>query len=338
VKVLVTGGRGFIGRHLVRKLVERGDRVTVFDNHFRDHGAGDPLGDIAREIHLIEGDIRDRDAVERTAAGQEVLYHLACINGTEFFYTIPDQVVEVAILGTYNAIRASISAGVRRFVFASSSEAYQTPARIPTAEDAELRVPDVLNPRYSYGGGKLAGELLTVNLLRKAGPEFVIFRPHNIYGPAMGFEHVIPQLCFKLREATREWKLDSAELKIQGSGDETRAFCFVSDAVDGIVLAAERGAAGAIYHVGVQQETSIRELVHLIAAVRGVKITVLPGPLMPGSTPRRCPDVSRLAALGYKPQVDIREGVRRTAEWYFQQPYPHDWQHKREERGAKVAS
>src|SRR5205823_3221688 len=125
----------------------------------------------------------------------------AYVNGTEFFYSKPHLVLEVAVKGMMNVVDACLQIGVRDLVLASSSEVYQTAPVVPTDESAPLSVPDPLNPRYSYGGGKIIAELLAINYGRTHFDRVSIFRPHNCYGPDMGREHVIPQLASRLGEA-----------------------------------------------------------------------------------------------------------------------------------------
>ena len=122
----------------------------------------------------------------------ESVIHLAYVNGTEFFYSKPELVLDIAIRGMLNVIDSCFSAGVRELVLASSSEAYQTPLTIPTPEDVPFIIPDVMYPRYSYGGVKLDCELMAVYYGRTFFDRVLIFRPHNVYGPDMGWEHVLP--------------------------------------------------------------------------------------------------------------------------------------------------
>jgi UDP-glucose 4-epimerase len=189
---LVTGGSGFLGSALVRRLVQEGARVRVLDNHWR--GRPRRLADVADHIELVTGDIRDAECVGRAMEGIDCVAHLGAINGTRYFYEEPELVIDVAIRGTLNVIDACRRHGVRDLVVASSSEAYQSPELIPTPENVPLVVPDILNPRYSYGGSKLAAELIAFNYGRTGFDRVVVFRPHNVYGPDMGFEHVIPEL------------------------------------------------------------------------------------------------------------------------------------------------
>jgi nucleoside-diphosphate-sugar epimerase len=158
---LVTGGTGFIGSALVRALVRAGARVRSFDNDSR--GAARRLGEVASEVELFVGDIREAQAVSRAASGVDCVCHLAYVNGTEFLCSQPDLVLDVAIRGMVNVIDACREHKIGDLVLASSSEVHQTPPTIPTDETVPLSIPDVLNPRYSYGGGKIACELMAVN-------------------------------------------------------------------------------------------------------------------------------------------------------------------------------
>lgn len=313
-KVLVTGGGGFIGAALVRELARRGLAVRSFDNGFRKRDAGEADG--GGDVEYVAGDIRDVAAVRRAMRGVEAVFHLAYVNGTAFFYSQPRLVLDVAIRGQLAALDCAEEAGVETFVYFSSSEAYQTPTVIPTPEDVPLVVPDVHNPRYSYGGGKILAEMLLLHYARPAGMRRLVIRPHNVYGPAMGFEHVIPQLVERIYRASDGLRLPEASIVLQGTGQETRAFCHVDDAVAGTLLAFEKGADGTVYHLGNPVETTILELLRRIGERCGVRVRPETGEAPAGATPRRCPDVSRLAALGYVPRVDLVTGLAGTVDWY----------------------
>ncbi len=314
MRMLVTGGSGFLGAALCAELVRGGHEVVAFDDNSRGHARR--LAPVADEVELVVGDIRDADAVGRATRGCDVVWHLAYINGTRFFYERPDDVLEVGIKGTLNTIDAALAHGVRRYVLASTSETYNEPSHVPTTETEMLKVPDVRNPRFSYGGGKIACELLTQHLARPRGLETVIFRPHNVYGPDMGNEHVIPEITRRLVELTDGLRHSTVDLPIQGDGSETRAFCYVSDAAQGAVIAGVRGGSGEIYHLGTQRETDIADLARMIGKVLGVDVNIVPGPLHAGGTPRRCPDITKLEGLGYHPSVSLEEGLERTVRWY----------------------
>src|SRR5437588_512623 len=149
----VTGATGFIGSALVRALLKSGNDVRALDNESR--GSRHRLSDVESQIERVHADVRDPAAVARAVQGMDTVCHLAAVNGTEFFYTQPDLVLEVAVKGMLNVLDACVAHGVGNLFVASSSEVYQTPAQVPTDETVALSIPDPLNPRYSYAGGKI---------------------------------------------------------------------------------------------------------------------------------------------------------------------------------------
>jgi nucleoside-diphosphate-sugar epimerase len=314
-KVLVTGGSGFIGSGLVKALVKAGARVRVLDDNSR--GRPRRLADVEKDIEFVGGDIRDAETVARVTQGMDEVHHLAFVNGTEFFYTQPDLVLDVGVRGMINVIDACRQHNVGNLILASSSEVYQTPPTVPTDETAPLSVPDALNPRYSYGGGKLISELMAINYGRKYFERVLIFRPHNVYGPDMGFEHVLPQFALRLKKLADSQATGTLRFEIQGSGEETRSFCYIDDLVDGVMAMREKGEHLGIYHVGTLEEVTIADVAHRVAKAAGRDIEIVPGKLQAGGTPRRCPDISKLAKLGYKPRVTLDEGLRPTVDWYW---------------------
>jgi len=306
-KVLVTGGLGFIGRALSEKLLHSGNQVRILDNQLR----GDrQFLDHADDYEILIGDIRDPAVVERAVAGCSEIYHLAAINGTKNFYAIPRQVLEVGIIGTHLLLDTAIRHGISRLLFMSSSEVYQTPQKLPTDEEAALCVPDPLNPRYSYGGSKIAGELMTVNYCREAIEKAIIVRPHNVYGPDMGFDHVVPDLALKILHARRQSTGSGPiDVPLQGDGSATRAFVYISDFIEGALTAMSHGKHLQIYHVGTEDEVSILELAQRIAAALGISARFIPSEAPSGQTMRRCPDIARIRALGYSPKVPLERGL-----------------------------
>jgi dTDP-glucose 4,6-dehydratase/UDP-glucose 4-epimerase len=314
-RILVTGGTGFIGSAVVRALVTQGHRVRSLDNDSR--GSTQRLADLAGEVELLSGDIRDPGAVGAAVRGVEAVCHLAAVNGTRHFYERPELVLDVAIRGMLNVLDACRRHGAGDLVVFSSSEAYQSPPIVPTPEEVPLVVPDVLEPRYSYGGGKLASELLAINFGRTGFSRVAIVRPHNVFGPDMGREHVIPELSLKAAELRRA-AAGPLRLPIQGSGQETRAFLFIDDFVDGFLRVFERGAHLGIYHIGSDRETTIAELARDIGAVFGRQVEIVPGRLAPGGALRRCPDISRSRALGFEPRTPWARALAATVHWYDQ--------------------
>ena len=189
---------------------------------------------------------------------------------------------------------------------------------MPTDESAPLIVPDLMNPRYSYGGGKLFSELYAINVAARRLDRVVIYRPHNVYGPDMGWEHVIPQFAARMAGAATQVPSGEIDFQIQGSGQETRSFCFIDDFVDGLELVQERGITANVYHIGTTEEVTMADLAHRIAHQLGRKIHILPGPIQAGSTLRRCPSIDKLAGLGYRQRIPLDHGLAITCKWYFE--------------------
>jgi nucleoside-diphosphate-sugar epimerase len=314
-RVLVTGGSGFIGSALVKALLRAGETVRVLDDNSR--GALRRLREVERDVDFVNGDIRDAAAVDAAMRRIEEVHHLAFVNGTATFYSAPDLVLDVGVKGIVNVIDGCRRHGVGRLILASSSEVYQSPPHVPTDERAPLVVPDPLNPRLSYGAGKMISEMMVINHGRKHFERVLIFRPHNVYGPDMGFDHVIPQFAVRLKRAAAAQASGPVPFPIQGSGAETRSFCHIDDLVAGVMIMREKGAHLGIYHVGTLEEVSIADLARRMARIAGREIALAPSAVLAGSTPRRCPDISKLAALGYTPRVPLDEGLPSTLEWYW---------------------
>lgn len=313
-RILVTGGSGFLGSALVRRLVKEGHKIVVMDDNSR--GSFDRLNDIRDQLVLCDVDIRDKDNVVKFTRGCKSVFHLAFVNGTKFFYEKPDLVLDVGVKGALNTIQAAKECGVENYILASSSEVYQQPTHIPTSELERCIIPDILNPRFSYAGGKLISELLAINFFRATKVRDLIFRPHNVFGPDMGIEHVVPELIFKLYNATDGWSKTRVDLEIQGSGDETRAFCYVEDAVDQIMYIYNSGFKGELYHVGVDNEITIKQLVKLLAKVLEINVNIIPGEARLGGTSKRCPDISKIMKLGYRRNDRFMFGLKNTVQWY----------------------
>jgi nucleoside-diphosphate-sugar epimerase len=305
---LITGGAGFIGSALARRLLAEGHEVTVLDRFSRGKKDRFPAS-----AHIIEQDIRKNLSMW---LNWDVVWHLAYVQGTQTFYAAPKEVIDVALRGIMSILGACAAATNRHpdFFLVSSSEVYQNPPEgmYPTDETVPLSVPDVTNPRYSYGGGKIASELATLayaqaGLLNRA----VIVRPHNIYGPDMGHEHVIPEF------AERMAKLQGREFKIQGTGRETRSFCYIDDCIDGLMVLLEHGEDRNVYHLGnPAEEHAIAGVASQIASWFGCEIDVIPGALPQGSPTRRAPDIGKMRALGFEPEISLREGLAETLPWY----------------------
>lgn len=313
---LVTGGSGFIGSAIVKSLVKAGNEVRVLDNDLR--GASERLKEVAHKIEVVQADIRDAAAVQNTCRGVDSAIHLAYLQGTQFFYTKPELVLDIGVKGMVNVIDGCIKENVKEIAVASSSEVYNMPPKIPTDETAPLMIPDPLNPRYSYSAGKIISEMMTINYGRKHFDRALIFRPHNVYGPDMGWEHVIPQLVLRMKKICAETAEKRIKFPIQGAGKETRAFIYIEDFVDGLMLMLEKGEHLGIYHIGTMEETPISEVAKEIGDYFGRQIEIMAGEIAKGSPTRRCPDTTKLKKLGFKTKTPFKEGLRITAKWYDQ--------------------
>jgi dTDP-glucose 4,6-dehydratase/UDP-glucose 4-epimerase len=300
MKYLVTGGTGFIGRSVVAKLLEQGHKVVVFDNDFR--GDRKQLENYDK-IQVILGDIRDPLSVDKAATKVDSIIHLAFINGTRHFYQNPDLVVDVGIRGMLNVADAAKKHGVKEIILMSSSETYQYPNLIPTPENVQLVIPDILNPRYSYGGAKIASELILINYCMPFIEKWKIIRPHNIYGPKMGDGHVIPNLINKIHN-------NNASITIQGNGKQTRAFCHIDDFKEAFKLVINPVVPNGIYNIGIDQEISILDLTKklLFLMKKQLEIEFTEGNF--GETTRRCPEISKLRSLGFDPKVTLETGLQ----------------------------
>lgn len=315
---VVTGGGGFIGAYLVRRLLRDGWRVTVVDNMLR--GAAWRLDSVRSDVTVANIDVRDGEALTKASVGADVMFHLAAVNGTENFYKQPELVLDVGIRGALAAVQACQDADVPDLVLASSAEVYQTPPSVPTSEDVPLMLPDSLNPRYSYGGSKIISELIAFNYGQQHFRKVQVFRPHNVYGPDMGYKHVVPQFLMRamgVRESLEDGAV-RADFPILGSGTEKRAFCYVDDVVEGILCMYENGSHREVYHIGNDEMVSIAELAVVVGQTLGLDLNILPSAPPAGETPLRCPSIEKMNRLGYKPGVALPEGIRRTAEWYQQ--------------------
>ena len=309
-KVCCTGGAGFLGSAVVKALC-RTHSVVVLDDTSR--GSWDRLDNVP--CHRVPGDIRNPKWVDLALGGCDSVIHMAAINGTQNFYDKPGLVLDVGIRGTLNVIDACKKHAIREFLFVSSSEVYQTPNVVPTPETVALMVPDVHNPRYSYGGSKIIGEQLA--LYYGAFDRLLLVRPHNVYGPDGGRDHVIPQLCRRVRN------LSGNPLRIQGTGEESRAFCYVEDFVAGLLTVLEKGSHGEVYNIGSPVETTIKDVIGKLFWLAGIKegsVAIVPSEAPSGGTSRRCPDVSKLKALGWDAKWDLIDGLHDTLRWYDRNP------------------
>jgi nucleoside-diphosphate-sugar epimerase len=307
-RVLVTGGTGFIGSHITRFLVKEGYSVRVLDDNTR--GKNTRISDVISEIELIEGDVSNFSLTESACKNIDMIIHLAFINGTSNFYNHPDKVLNVAIKGILSIASAISKWNIEDLILASSSEVYQFPDTFPTPENIQMVVPDLVNPRYSYGLGKIIQEYYSFHAMRELN-NLTIFRPHNIYGSDMGNLHVIPQLFEKAIRA----KEVGGEFIVEGTGAQTRSFCHINDFIQGFALILRASKGKQVFNIGSSEEVTISDLAARIAKICDVNSNVLKSEMPAGGTLRRVPDISKLEALGYKPTVSLDDGLKK----YFKQ-------------------
>src|SRR5438034_7442770 len=317
-RILILGGAGFVGYHLARRLGEEPkNRITLVDDLSRGRTDAELAALLARpSVELVKADLTDPGALAGLPREWEQVFMLAAVVGVRHVTGDPARVVRVNTLATLNVLEWSTpTAGV--LFFSSTSETYaggvgRGTVPVPTPEAVPLTVDDIESPRAAYAATKILGEAAVIHYARARGVPFVIGRLHNVYGPRMGADHVIPELC--LRALAKE-----DPFRVYGL-EQRRAFCHVSDALDAIqrLMAAAVTAEGVVVNVGNdREETTVAALLELVLNAAGFKPQLDPRPAPPGSVARRRPDISRLRSLtGFEPRVSLAEGVRETLEWY----------------------
>ena len=308
---LVTGGTGFIGSAVIKRLVdEKNAKVICLDSNLR--GNLRKIKSIKDKVVYVNQDIRDLKNLIKISKDVDSIIHLAFLNGTKNFYNKPDLVLDIGVKGIVNVLEVCKINKIRELILASSSEVYHSPNKIPTDEKESIKIPDIFNPRFSYSAGKILTEIMAINN-SKYFKRLIIFRPHNVYGPDMGFDHVIPELIYKIYKFKKKNKI---KLKIKGTGNETRALNFIDDFVDGFMVMLKKGKHKNIYNIGTSEEITIKNLVKLISHILKKPIKISNSSLAEGSTFRRCPNIKKLKKLGYKPRVNIKKGLIPMINWY----------------------
>jgi dTDP-glucose 4,6-dehydratase len=305
--VAVTGAGGFIGSHLVDRLVSEGAEVRAFlrYNSRADIGALAWDSDTSA-VDLRSGDLRDLDSVERLVDGVDTVLHLGALIAIPYSYLAPRDVIETNVLGTHNVLSAAQRHDVRRVVTISTSEVYGTPRGDAITEE------DPLNAQSPYAATKIAADQLTLSYGRSFGVEAGVLRPFNTYGPRQSARAVIPTILAQ--------GIAGKPVEL-GSLHPVRDFLFVEDTVAGMLAFAEwDGAPGALTHIGTGNGVSIGHVVKVAGEVLGRELEVQL------DEQRVRPDASEVqllicdaskarAELGWEPQVDLNAGLARTAEW-----------------------
>ena len=304
-RILITGGTGFIGSNITNMLLSKGYKVNVYDNNFRGR-----LKRISKKYNqqfkFYYGDIRDKKKLKKSFNGVFKIIHLAYINGTKYFYERPEQVLDVAVKGLVNIFDIAISKNVKEIYLASSSEVYQTPLKIPTSENEILKVPDIFNPRYCYGTGKILTEVYGSNFGKKYFKKMVIIRPHNVYGKDMGYDHVIPELIKKFKNIKK-----NKIIKIQGSGNEKRSFIHIDDFCTAFLNIMKKGKHLNIYNIGTTEIVTIKGIINELKKIFNIKVKVIPGKLKKGGTLIRCPDIKKIKRIGFSPKINLKSGLKK---------------------------
>ena len=301
--ILITGGSGFIGSALAEKLINLKHNVKIFDNNSR--GNLNKIKKIKKQVKFIKGDIRNRQSLIRASKNTDVVIHLAYINGTKYFYSNPVLILDVAVKGIINVIEACIKNKVKELYLASSSEVYQTPNKIPTDEYESLKIPNIFNPRYSYGGGKILTELMGIHYGKKYFKKLIIFRPHNVYGSNMGYEHVIPEFINRFKT------LKKRNFKIQGTGNEIRSFIYIEDFLSAFSQILNKGKHLNIYNIGTSEKIKIKDLAYKLSKIFKKKITLRKTSLAKGGTKIRIPNINKIKRLGFKPKFNLDKGLKK---------------------------
>ena len=306
MKVLVTGGAGFIGSNLVRGLLERGEDVRVLDNFSTGNRAN--LAGLAEDVELFEGELRSYERVHNAVRGCEVVFHLGALGSVPRSVQDPLTSSAVNVEGTLNVLLAARDEGIRRVVFASSSSIYGNQAELPLRE---AMAPDPISP---YGVAKLAAERYCVSFARVyEALETVVLRYFNVFGPRQDprsqYAAVVP--LFLTAIAAGE------PVTVFDDGEQSRDFTYVDNVVAANLLAADaEGANGRIFNISSGAPASVNELADAIGRLLDKPVERRHLPPRPGDLRNSWADVSEArSALGYEPSVSLEEGLRRTADF-----------------------
>jgi NAD dependent epimerase/dehydratase len=307
VRVCVTGGEGFIGSHLVERLVREGAsvRVLALYNPFGRYGWLDP--ELHRGVEVLPGDVRDKGRTFDAVDGCEVVFHLAALGGIPYSYVAPESYVQINVEGTVNVADAARRTGVRRMVHTSTSETYGTARFVPITEDHPMQ------PQSPYSASKIGADNMALSFHHAFDLPIAIIRPFNVYGPRQSTRAVIPTILTQLHKGATKLEL--------GATSPTRDFTYVEDTVAGfLAVAGCDRAVGNVVNIGSGKEISIGDLVRLLVEITGsdAEIVTAEERLRPGTS-----EVERLLAdstrarewTGWEPTVSLRDGLTRTSDW-----------------------
>jgi UDP-glucose 4-epimerase len=317
-RILISGGAGFVGYHLALKISQDLlDEVVIVDNFARGRLDAELQALVSRpNVRLLSGDLTEASTYDQLGGSYDEVYHLAAIIGVENVLKSPHEVVRVNATTTLLLLDWFVKGGGEKLFFSSTSEAYAWTQKfyrlpVPTPEDIPLALVELGNPRSSYAATKIFGELAVTQFCNMFEKPFVIARYHNVYGPRMGHEHVIPQVYKRILEGQNPLEVYSS--------DHTRAFCYISDAVAATIQAMRSPAAdGRTINIGNDlEEITMAELAKRLVSKANMSLEIAHKPAAHDHIARRCPDISRARELlGYQPIVALDEGLDLTLAWY----------------------
>jgi UDP-glucose 4-epimerase len=321
MKVLITGGAGFIGLHLAKRLILEGFYVDLLDNFSRGKLDEDLKIIIEKcNVNLIKIDLLDKDSIDKLDKDYDYIFHFAAILGVKNVIDKPLEVLSHNTLLTINIL--SLTQKQRKlklFIYSSTSEIYagtleNNLLKIPTPENSIIVLPEIKNPRTSYMLSKIYGEAIC----QHANIPFLIIRPHNVYGPRMGSAHVIPQLLEKAHNGQ-----DKGCLEVY-STDHSRTFCYISDAIEQIyLLMHNEKAIGKTLNLGSQKpEITIKNLSQKIINIVGKDLLIKSMPVTQGSPSRRSPEMRLNSEIsGFNSKVSLDDGINFTYQWYLKNQF-----------------
>ena len=304
-RVLVTGGAGFIGSHLVKALLERGDEIVIVDNFDPFYPERLKRRSLDGRARLLEADIRDQDAMHRAFRDvrPDAVVHLAALAGVRPSLERPAAYMDVNVRGTASLLEAARDAGTRRFVLGSSSSVYGAHAESPFRETARVD-----SPESPYAASKVASEVLARTFHNLYGIEVAALRFFTVYGPRQRPDLAIHKFSRRM--------LAGQPLPFYGDGSTRRDYTWVDDIIAGVVAACDVPLRFDVLNLGGAQTTSLAELVTLLEETLGVRAILDRQPAQPGDVPLTSADVTHAGeVLGYRPGTPIRAGLRKFAEW-----------------------
>lgn len=311
-KVLVTGGTGFIGSHVVEKLVEKGAYVTTLDR--MRGGKIRNIGYLADKVNILSGDCADMDAARNACRRQDIVMNLAAkVGGIAYNRTHQATMLSDNLAIATTMMEAARREDVGRFLVVSSACIYPSDAVIPTPETEGFRgEPEPTNG--GYGWAKRMAEKLGMYYQEQYGMKVGIVRPYNAYGPR---DHFDPESSHVIAAIIKRVFDDENPLKVWGSGNQTRAFLYVEDFAHGLIEAIEKYPIADPVNIGTDEEVSIRELVEMIVKLSGKKTEITFDTSKPDGSPRRNSDnIKAKEHVGFVAHTSLAEGLKRTIEWY----------------------